>query len=1504
MNGVRLGRWNASASPSAIALIALLLAAFALRVFHLNWDEGTYLHPDEMHVADVTVNRIRLEWPPDPRNLLDPSTSWLNPRSDDPVTGQPRGYAYGALPVIVTRAVASLMTWVTGTDWTSYFDHIHLVGRALSAIVDTLTVLLTYFLASRLLHRRAALLAALLYALAPIPIQLAHFYTTDTWLTFFVAATLLFAVTSVQSGSLRHLSLGGAAFGFAMASKGSVPALAGVLAIAAVLGAWTAQGRAGIGLGRIWRAFPRASVAMISALAAFALFEPYALVRPGVYLDQLFEQSRIVSGSLDVPFTRQYVGTMAGWYQVSQLVRWGLGPVAGLTCLIGLALFIRQTIATRAPAWLILGSWILLQGAVVLVPETKFIRYTAPLLPALTICGALALDRLQARALMRFGRRASIVTLAMILAGVALWTVAFSAVYAGRNPRLEASRWIYDNVPSGSVIASPTWDETLPVPLGLGLAPWDFQFSFVPLEMYYDRPPDEVADDLYQVLEEADIIVLASNRVERGIGQQPWRYPVQNEFYRLLRRGALGFAPAADFRRDPRLLGLRFNDQQADESLLNYDHPHVVIYRKTSLVPRRTYDLLMARATAQPFLPVRHLSSSRLMLDQPVETLPVVSDGRWSAALTHHTAAAVAAWVALLVVFQFAGWPLARLVFGRFSDHGWGLARLLALLPAAYLVWIGSSLRITSFRVGWCWVALSVMVALGMALRSSRALLSPVRAWRAALAGEGIFWGVFALFLAYRFVNPDSWHPEWGGEKPMEFAHINAILRSAHFPPYDPWFSGGYLNYYYYGLYLVAFCIKITGIPSEIAFNLAQPTMIALVASAGYTVAATLGHAMARRLSPVVPGALASLLLVGAGNLAGFVHLVDRFPSLPSPSFLDLTWAASRAITGAITEFPYFTGLYADLHAHVVALPITILVIALSYAIASQPRLMLVALSESTLRVQARTVIVVQLAMLALALGTVFPTNAWDVPVYAALATVAIGMAFRKLPAWPLRLSFTAITVVIVGIVAYVLFLPFHQHFVTLFSAIGRTRAPTNFWQFANHLGGLLTILGFGLVVALLGRANLETTLLSYPPLPLTVIGGSLLVAGISASRVSWLSHTTMSIGIVAVTAVVSAASWSSWSQRSRSDTLIATVPAVAMIAAAAATVLGYDVLALMIPFLTGGAMLWLRGSSTASRFAGVLIAAGASVAIGVELVYVFDDLSSNPTWYRMNTVFKFYNQVWVLFALTAASLLAMLIARAHALHRGHRLPGVQPGSEALEQVAFVNPGGRERSEGTATSWARIGVMVSAVSIAASLCYPVLATAPRLQLRFPGHPAPGTLNALDWMRYGTITSAGGDTISFAGDKAVIDWFNAHVAGTPVIAEASIGPYRGNGSRISIATGLPTILGWDRHEYQQRYPEGIFERVADVRTLYDSPDPETKLRIIWKYGVQYVIVGDVERKSVIDGERYASEAGLDAFDEMVGNGLEIAFQAGATTVYRVVEPAPRASFAAIDAESHS
>ena len=123
------------------------------------------------------------------------------------------------------------MQVVTGTPWTDY-DHIALVGRVLSALLDVGTVLLVYALARRY-GRAWANLAALLLAVCVLHIQLAHFFATDTWVTFFATAAVLALVRGAERQRTRDFILAGALTGAAVASKASVaflafPALAAV----------------------------------------------------------------------------------------------------------------------------------------------------------------------------------------------------------------------------------------------------------------------------------------------------------------------------------------------------------------------------------------------------------------------------------------------------------------------------------------------------------------------------------------------------------------------------------------------------------------------------------------------------------------------------------------------------------------------------------------------------------------------------------------------------------------------------------------------------------------------------------------------------------------------------------------------------------------------------------------------------------------------------------------------------------------------------------------------------------------------------------------------------------------------------------------------------------------------------------------------------------------------------------------------------------------------------
>ena len=122
------------------------------------------------------------------------------------------------------------------------------------------------------------------------------------------------------------------------------------------------------------------------------------------------------------------------------------------------------------------------------------------------------------------------------------------------------------------------------------------------------------------------------------------------------------------------------------------------------------------------------------------------------------------------------------------------------------------------------------------------------------------------------------------------------------------------------------------------------------------------------------------------------------------------------------------------------------------------------------------------------------------------------------------------------------------------------------------------------------------------------------------------------------------------------------------------------------------------------------------------------------------------------------------------------------------------------------------------------------------------------------------------SIDLKWDADAIRWLQNNVSGSPVILEAHNLEYGWNG-RISVYTGLPTVLGWPWHQMQQRwdYLEVVVRRAEDVRLMYDTAELDLALALLLTYGVEYVVVGELER-------RHYSEAGLQRFDELTAQGL--------------------------------
>ena len=226
-------------------------------------------------------------------------------------------------------------------------------------------------------------------------------------------------------------------------------------------------------------------------------------------------------------------------------------------------------------------------------------------------------------------------------------------------------------------------------------------------------------------------------------------------------------------------------------------------------------------------------------------------------------------------------------------------------------------------------------------------------------------------------------------------------------------------------------------------------------------------------------------------------------------------------------------------------------------------------------------------------------------------------------------------------------------------------------------------------------------------------------------------------------------------------------------------------------------------------------------VSVG-EVVYL-RDVFAGTVDYRMNTVFKFGFQAWLVFSVICGP-----------------------------AVFWSRSWMRQSSRGL---W--IGVLT--VLLLAASVYTVAGTISRED----GFTAEPTLNGLRWLAERS-----------PGDVAAIKWLQTHVAGSPVIAEAVGVQYDPSGhARVSTFTGLPTVIGWPGHEVEWGHDPG--QRAADVKTLYSTTSLPAAQAIINKYDIAYVFVGSLERAD------YAA-AGLAKFTQLG----QIVFSDGGVTIYSV------------------
>ncbi len=1023
------------------------------------------------------------------------------------------------------------------------------------------------------------------------------------------------------------------------------------------------------------------------------------------------------------------------------------------------------------------------------------------------------------------------------------------------------------------VVHETAWDDGLPLMMS-GYIPYDTTYGIfrgdLNLDMYA-QDDQAKRDRFFQMLSQGEYIFMSSNRQWGTIPRVPERYPLSTAYYRALvgcpeemdsvtcynlaERGRfeeqLGFELVETFTSYPNLGSWEFNDQFAEEAFSVYDHPKVMIFRKTEdFDPQELAAFLDSVDISQAvFLTPRQASQyesgkpSLMLSEQNLELQQ--ENGTWSelfdrnGLLNRHPAVAVLAFYAFSLLLGLLVFPLLRLALPGLKDKGYGFSKIIGFLLFAYLAFIlGSAGMAVSRGLLLGVLGLIALAGLITAWLTRHALLKDLKGiWKQLVVEEVVTLVMFAFFLFIRWLNPDLWHPWRGGEKPMDFSYLNAVIKSTVFPAYDPWYAGGYINYYYYGQILIGLPMKLLGVIPATAYNILLALWYGMLSVGVFSLAWNITKAIFGRESTegkmrvfdlAFWAGLAAMLVVGfLGNLGEVKLFSDAIKTLGSGGqaiadgnlvqkiqwllvgigkvfrgeILPISagswyWNPSRTIPGEpITEFPFFTFLYGDFHAHLIAMPVV--VAAMGWGLS-------LLMSRGQWHIKPKKNIagaILGFLVGGLIIGALKPINTWDFYTFMILNFVILAyVGWRYVPAVRSRWLSPKLTkavqillgIVVLYLIASLLYQPFNRWFYPGYGQIGIWDGDrTPLISYFTHWGLLLFLIVFWFCWE------------SYQWMAATRVASLKRWEGAK----SWIIAGLLALGVI----------------------LVGLLLMKVQIAIVALPLCAWALALLLAPEQPDGKKLLFFMAGT-----------GLLLTIVVELVHLVGDIG------RMNVVFKLYLQAWMLLALVAGIGLA-ITWRDQSQWRGKY--------QAFFQVPLI------------------------LLLTSALMFPIFATRDKVTDRMDPN-APHTLDGMKYMETSRYQANGVD-MDLGQDYRTIQWLQDHVEGSPVILEAQAYEYYW-GNRYTIYTGLPGVVGWNYHQRQQRAITGsdkVQARVDEVNAFFMSLDEEFIKEYLEKYRVRYIIVGQQERAF------YPAEA-LMKFPAYNGVLWDEVYREGSTVIYRV------------------
>jgi len=533
----------------SLPLFIILILAFSLRLYGINWDEGFHLHPDERMLL-IVADKISFF-----KNL------------------NPDFFNYGSLPIYLLKGTAQLGDWLFKTNQANYDGMLEL-GRYFSIAFDLLTIVIIHKICLLLFPKfgeKIGLVSSFVYAIIFFPIQNTHFFVTDVPLNTLISLLSYLLVSSFLKKKLQ--------------SKDNTTPLFAISIVFAAL----------IAVKITALVFLPLIVLMIileskhkildffffltSFLLIYFLFSPYNFINSAEFLEEIGVQLKMNSDPYVFPYTLQYVNTLPYLYYLKNIFLWGLGPILSILSLYGLYGIVKK-IRFDFLKNVVLFFMIFYFYYFIIIGRSavKFMRYMLPMYPFFAILSGYALMDLRHK----FPKYGKILVMVIFFAAF-FWSNLFINTYSQIHTRIAADIWIGKNIPKKSTIAVEHWDDRLPLINSK-------KYKIIELALY-ERPDNSTKwKKIRKQLSGASYIIIASNRLYTPLQKlsdcqrNKYCYPETAKYYHNLFSGKSIFKKVAEFTNYPKIeignFKMELPDDSADESFTVYDHPKIMIFKK------------------------------------------------------------------------------------------------------------------------------------------------------------------------------------------------------------------------------------------------------------------------------------------------------------------------------------------------------------------------------------------------------------------------------------------------------------------------------------------------------------------------------------------------------------------------------------------------------------------------------------------------------------------------------------------------------------------------------------------------------------------------------------------------------------------------------------------------------------------------------------------------------------------------------------------------------------